>query len=168
MSSTFENRFTVVIPTQSGDTEHAGIALATVEDKGFFAPARPVNIVRWGYITDTVLGDTTQVLKMDFRPTIGSNTGRVVGAVDSDGVDTAGGTLTSGEATAVGKGLFHNVAPKLKVDPGEEVVIHATAAPASGTAFFFIEYEEEGFSGGLPAVARTDPNRISNLTVKAS
>lgn len=167
MSSTFIERFTVVIPMQSGDAEHVGITLAAVEDKGFFAPARPVNIVRWGYITDTVLGDTTMVLKMDFRPTIGSNTGRVVGAV-AGGIDTAGGTLTAGEAISVGAGLFHNVVPKLLVDPGEEVVIHATAAPVSGTAFLFIEYEEEGFSGGLPAPAGTPANRISNLTVKAS
>ena len=167
MSSTFIERHTIVLPIQGADAVPAPIAAATAQDKAFWAPGRPVNIVRWGYITTTVLGDTTQVLAMDFRPTIRSDTARVNGAVAA-GIDTAGGTLTSGEATAVGKGLFHNVVPKLQVDPGEEVVIEATAAPASGGYLIFIEYEEEGFSGGLPAVALTDPNRISNLTVKAS
>lgn len=169
MASTFIERHTVVIPIQGGDALPTEILAATAEDKAVFTPARPVNIVRWGYITTVVLGDTLMVLAMDFLPTAGEFvTDRVEGAVDADGIDTAGGTLTSGEATAVGKGLFHNVVPKLLVDPGEAVVIEATTASASGSYYIFIEYEEEGFSGGLPAVADTDPNRIGNMTVKAS
>ena len=170
MSSTFMQRCTVVFPIQGGDALPTEILAATAQDKAIFAPAIPVNIVRWGYIVTTVLGDATQVLAMDFIPITGFgdlSTDRVDGAVTA-GVDTAGGTITSGEATAVGKGHFHNVNPKLKVDPGEAVVIEATAAPASGDYYIFIEYEMEGFSGGLPAVAGTDPNRISNLTVKAT
>ena len=168
MASTFIERHTVVIPIQGGDALPTEILAATAEDKAVFTPARPVNIVRWGYITTVVLGDTLQVLAMDFLPTAGEfTTGRVEGAVAA-GIDTAGGTPTSGEATAVGQGRSHNVVPKLLVDPGEAVVIEATTPSASGSYYIFIEYEEEGFSGGLPAVAGTAANRISNLTVKAS
>ena len=170
MASTFIERHTVVFPIQGGDALPTEILAATAEDKAIFAPARPVNIVRWGYIVTTVLGDTTQVLAMDFIPKTGFgdlSTDRVNGAVAA-GVDTAGGTITSGVATAVGDGHFHNVVPKLQVDPGEAVVIEATAAPASGDYYIFIEYEEEGFSGGLPGVAGSDSNRIANVTVKAS
>ena len=170
MTSTFMERSTVVIPLQGGDALPTEILAATAQDKAIFVPARPVNIVRWGYIVTTVLGDTTQVLAMDFIPAAGFgdlSTDRVDGAVTA-GVDTAGGTITSGEATAVGKGHFHDVVPKLKVDPGEAVVIQATAAPSSGDYYIFIEYEQEAFSGGSPAPALSFANRISNMTVKAS
>ncbi len=171
MTSTFMERITLVLPVQGGDALPTEIAAATVQDKAIFTPARPVNIVRWGYIVQTVLGSSVQVLAMDFVAADGFgdlSTNRVEGATDSDGVDTAGGTITSGEATAVGKGHYHDVSPKLKVDPGEAVIIEATTAPSSGDYFLFIEYEQEAFSGGLPAPALSFANRTSNLTKKTS
>lgn len=171
MTSTFMERITVVLPLQGGDALPTEILAATAQDKAIFVPARPVNIVRWGYIVTTVLGNTTQVLAMDFVAADGFgdlSTNRVEGATDSDGVDTAGGTITSGEATAVGAGHYHDVSPKLKVDPGEAVIIEATAAPSSGDYYIFIEYEQEAFAGGSPAPALSFGNRTSNLTKKAS
>ncbi|KKL44398.1 hypothetical protein LCGC14_2366100, partial [marine sediment metagenome] len=90
MSSTFMQRRTVVLPIQGGDLLPVEILAVTAEDKAVFAPAIPVNIVRWGYITQVVLGDTTQVLAMDFIPITGFgdlSTDRVEGAVTA-GVDT--------------------------------------------------------------------------------
>lgn len=167
MASTFLMRHTKVIPDDGHGTP---VTLTTAADKGTFAPARPVNIVRWGIIVTTLLDvGAGAVFALDFRPTIGSDTGRVDGAV-SAGVDTAGGTITTGTTdVAVGKGLYHDVNPPLKVDPGEQVVFQAVDAPDTGGAgFLFIEYEEEGFSGGSPAAALSLANRISNLTKKAS
>ena len=166
MTSTFTLRHTKVIPDDGHGTV---ITLTTAADKGTFAPARPVNIVRWGIIVTTLLDvGAGAVFSLDFRPTIGSNTGRVVGSV-SGGVDTAGGSITLSADVAVGKGVYHDVNPPLKVNPGEQVVVDASDAPDTGGAgYLFFEYEEEGFSGGSPAPAGSLANRISNLTKVAS
>lgn len=173
MTSTFMERITVVLPLQSSDTLAAGITITTAEDKVSWAPARPVNIVRWGFIVDTLLdvGAALVAHEMDLRPAVGSDTSRVNGATDADGVDTAGGSITlPATDIAVGKGVFHDVSPKLLVDPGEEVVIQCSVAPdTGGTGFYFIEYEQEAFhSGGSPATALSFGNRLSNLTKVAS
>ena len=169
MSTGFENRRTVVFPQQSGDAVITGMAFVTTEDKVAWAPTHPVDIVRWGYVVDTVLGDTTLVAALDFRPTIGSDTNRVNGATNSTTfIDTAGGVLTAVVATAVGKGEFHNVNPPLQVDPGEEVVIELTAAPASGNGFWFIEYEVQPFVGDTNVTAGDFSNRIANMTERTT
>lgn len=169
MSTGFENRRVVLFPVQGGDTVLAGLTMATAEDKATWAPAMPVDIVRWGYIADTVMGNTVAVVALDFRPTIGSDTDRVDGATNSTTfIDTAGGVLTSGVATAVGAGEFHNVNPPLQVDPGEEVVFQMTTAPSSGTAFFFIEYEVQPFVGDSNVTAGDFSNRISNMTERTT
>ena len=169
MSTGFENRRVEVFPSQGGDTVLAGLGMASTEDKLTFAPLMPIDIVRWGYVVDTILGDTNTVLAMDFRPTVGSDTARVNGATDSTTfIDTAGGVLTAVVATAVGKGDFHNVNPPLQVDPGEEVVIEMTTAPASGTAFFFIEYEVQPFVGDSNVTAGDFSNRIANMTERTT
>lgn len=173
MTSTFMERHTIVWPLQSADPRITGIDVATAEDKVFWAPARPVNIVRWGFIMDVPLDVGTALVahELDLRPTIKSDTDRVEGATDSDGVDTAGGSITlPATDIAAGKGVFHNVSPKLLVDPGEEVVIQCSVAPdTSGDAFYFIEYEQEPFhSGGSPAPALSLGNRLSNMTEVSS
>lgn len=169
MSTGFENRRMVSFPVQGSDAVLAGLTMATAEDKATWAPPYPVDIVRWGFIVDTVLGNTSTVIALDFRPTIGSDTDRVNGATDSTTfIDTAGGVLTNSEATAVGAGVYHNVKPPLQVDPGEEVVIQATGAPSSGTAFFFIEYEVQPFVGDSNVTAGDFSNRISNMTERTT
>ena len=169
MTSTFMERITVVLPLQSSDTLPAGITITTAEDKVSWAPARPVNIVRWGFIVDTLLDVGTALVahEMDLRPDIGSDTLRVNGATDSDLVDTAGGSLTlPATDIAVGLGVYHNVSPKLQVDPGEEVVIQCSVAPdTGGTGYYFIEYEQETFHDGPGGGAALSlSNRLSNMT----
>ncbi len=169
MTSTFMERITLVFPLQSSDTLPAGITVTSAEDKVAWSPARPVNIVRWGFIVDTLLdvGAALVAHELDLRPITGADTNRVNGATDADGVDTAGGSITLAAVDiAVGLGVYHDVSPKLLVDPGEEVVIQCSVAPdTGGTAFYFIEYEQEAFhSGGSPAPALSFGNRISNMT----
>ena len=54
---------------------------------------------------------------------------------------------------------------KFLLDPGEQVVFEVTdIADTAGTGMIFVEYELEGFSGGLPAPALTLANRTSNMT----
>ena len=169
MSTGFENRRVIHFPVQGGDAVLAGLTMGSTEDKLTWAPSMPVDIVRWGYIVDTVLGNTSTVLAMDFRPTVGSDTNRVNGATNSTTfIDTAGGVLTDANATAVGKGVYHNVNPPLQVDPGEEDVIEATGAPSSGTAFFFIEYEVQPFVGDSNVTAGDFSNRIANMTERTT
>lgn len=172
MTSTFMERRTIVFPSQEAGTEPAGITVTTANDKVWFAPARPINVVRWGFIIDTLLdvGSALVAHEMDLQPDVGSSSNRVNGATDSDGVDTAGGSLTlSADDIAVGLGVYHDVSPKFLVDPGEQIVIQCSVAPdTGGTAFYFIEYEEEPFSGGDPATALSFANRISNMTKVAS
>ena len=169
MTSTFMERITLVFPVQTGDTLIAGVTVTTAEDKVTFAPARPINVVRWGFIIDTLLdvGTALTAHEMDLRPDAGSDTLRVNGATDSDGVDTAGGSLTLAAVDiAVGLGVYHNVSPKFQVDPGEELVIQCSVAPdTGGTAFYFIEYEQEPFHDGPGGgAALSFSNRLSNMT----
>ena len=169
MSTGFENRQVVIFPTQGGDAVVPGLDMGADEDLLTWAPAMPVDIVRWGYIVDTVLGASVLVVAMDFRPTKGSDTARVNGATDGTTfIDTAGGTLTPGVSTAVGKGEFHNVNPPLQVDPGEEVVIEITTHPTSGDAHFFIEYEVQPFVGDSNVTAGDFSNRIANMTERTT
>ena len=169
MSTGFENRRVEIFPSQGSDTVLVGIGMASTEDKLTFAPLVPIDIVRWGFVADVVMGDANTVLAMDFRPTIGSDTARVNGATDSTTfIDTAGGVLTGTATTAVGKGEYHNVNPPLQVDPGEEVVIEMTTAPASGNAFFFIEYEVQPFVGDSNVTAGDFSNRIANMTERTT
>lgn len=131
-------------------------------DKFTFTPAKPVDVVRWGLIA-TVAMTGSAVVALDHRPTAGSDTGRVDGAVDANGVDTAGGTITAG-AVAQGKGVYHNLSSPLRVDVGEEVVVQVTTAAGAGSAVPFVEYIERPFVGD----ANSGDSRIANMTKKAS
>ncbi len=157
MSSTFVNRFTEI----SGQ-----IGFASLGDKLVFMQAVPVNIVRWGVIADALIDvGAGFTLKADFRPTAGSDASRG---------DGNAGDITVTADIAQGKGAYTEevatpavtaVGVKFKLDPGEQIVFQVTdAADTAGTGMIFVEYELEGFSGGLPAAALTDPNRISNMT----
>lgn len=148
----------------------AQIAVNSTGDKMTFTPGIPVNIVRWGIIADALIDvGAGMTIKADLRPTAGSDSGRGDGDMgditvttdiaQGDGVYTE--EVATPASTAVGaKGL---------VDPGEQVVFQVTdAADTAGTGIIFIEYEAEGFSGGLPATAGTFANRTSNMTQNES
>ena len=154
MSSTFIMRNTEV---------SAQVTVNSTGDKMTFTPGRPVNIIRWGIIADALIDvGAGMTIKADFRPTAGSDSGRGDGDV---------GDITTTSDIAQGKGLFTQdlsddaTEVKFQVDPGEQVVFQVTdAADTAGTGHIFVEYEEEGFSGGLPAPALSLGNRISNIT----
>lgn len=142
-------------------------SIATTGDKATFTPAMPVNVVRWGVIA-TVAFTGAPVLTLDKRVTAGSDTGRVNGATAS-GVDTAGGSLTPG-TLAAGKGAYrevNQVPGPFKLAPGEEAVFEVTTAAGAGTAFFYVEYELEGFTGDA-GLTLAQGNRIANMTKKSS
>lgn len=157
----------------------AGVSIATTGDKASYIVGQPYNVVRWGIIA-TVSVTGSPVIKLDRRPTAGSDTGRVAGAVVA-GVDTAGGTLTPGALTA-GKVAYHNVivpatGPGLgatggfQINPGEELVWTVSTAAVAGTVKFFVELEEVPFVGDAnvgSAANNSSSNRIFNATKFAS
>ena len=150
----------------------AQVALNSTGDKFTFTPGGPVNIVRWGVIADALIDvGAGAVFTLDYRPTAGSDTGRVNGST-SAGDDTAGGSLSTGTTdVAAGKGIYrevNQVPGPFKLAPGEQAVFEVTdAADTAGTGFVFIEYEVEGFTGD-PALTTLAQNRIVNMTKKAS
>ena len=161
MASTYVMRHTKVWPD---DGQGTSIVFDGTGDKVTFTPARPVNIIRWGIIIDTILDvGVGFTIKADHRPTAGSDTGRGDGDV---------GDITTTTDVAVGKGLYTEEVSgagskqKFKVDPGEQVVFQVTdAADTTGDGFVFVEYEEEGFQGDTNVTAGEDANRIGNLTI---
>lgn len=150
----------------------AQVALTTTGDKFTFSPAMPVNIVRWGVIADALIDvGAGMVIALDHRPLFGSDTGRVDGATAA-GVDTAGGTLSTGTTDVpAGKGIYrevNQVPGPFKLDVGEQAVFQVTdAADTAGTGFLFVEYEVEGFNGD-PGMTVAQGNRIGNMTKKLS
>lgn len=98
----------------------------TAADLMFLAPARPIVIERWGFICTTTCTVTNPVFTLDFRPTVGSNAGRVTGATTTIAAqtgynassqpalftDTAGGSLTTTALPTAGTGVFHDMNPQ--------------------------------------------------------
>lgn len=157
MSSTFVHRFTEI---------SVQVAMTSLGDKMTFMSAVPVNIVRWGVIADSLIDvGAGFTIKGDHRPTAGSDSSRGDGDV---------GDITVTDDIAQGKGIYTEecatpASPaqptKFLLDPGEQVVFQITdIADTAGTGMIFVEYELEGFSGGLPAPALTLANRTSNMT----
>lgn len=145
----------------------AGVTMVGTGNKASFAPQQPVNIVRWGVIA-TVAFTGAPVVALDKRPVVGSDAGRVDGTTIA-GVDVAGGTLTPG-TLAVGKGAYrevNQVPGPFKLNPGEEAVFDVTTAAGAGTALFWLEYEEEGFTGDATLTSLAQ-NRLANMTKKSS
>lgn len=154
MASTFIERLTET---------SAQISVNSTGDKMTFTPARPVNIIRWGIIADALIDvGTGMTIKADHRPTAGSDASRGDGDVGDITVTT---DILQGKGAYTEEVSGAGTKQKFQVDPGEQVVFQVTdAADTAGTGIIFVEYEEEGFSGGLPGVALSLSNRISNLT----
>ena len=138
--------------------ELAGVDFTTTGDKWVLTPARPINIIRWGIVADALIDvGAGMVVALDFRPTAGSDSGRVNGATSS-GRDTAGGTLSTGTTdVAAGSGSYRDLVPVaasglsatgtgeyggFQVDPGEQAVFEVTDAAdtAGSSGVLFVEY----------------------------
>lgn len=159
-----------------------GIVITSTGDKAVFTPSRPCQVMRWGYVADVSSTVTPPVFGLDFRPTAGSNSGRVTGA-SSGGYDTGGGgtiTTTALSQTAQGKGVYNNVTLnpanvavgagdlQLFIIPGNQLVFTVTTAATAGSGFFFVEYLEKPFVGDakLPASQAGAPSfATSNMTL---
>lgn len=145
----------------------AQIALNSTGDKATFTFARPVDIVRWGIIADALIDvGVTMVVKLDHRPTAGSDTNRTDGIPDG----TTTKNITTGTTDiAQGKVAVVNLATPFSVDPGEQVVAQVTdAADTAGTGIVFIEYIPKPFAGDttLPSAQSEFSNRIANVVME--
>lgn len=149
-------------PTGSGGP----VVLTTTGDKFIFTPARPIDIIRWGYIISTAKDATSMALTLAKRVTVGTDTGRVViGTITDTAARALGavvyqepGTLATAAATqSTGvDGSLVNVDPvgPYHFVPGQEAVIAVTdAADVSGQGYLFIEYLEYPFAGSDVAAA---------------
>ena len=113
-----------------------------------FAPSKPAQIVRWGFLCKTTVNDATNalVLSGDVWPVIGSNSNAIAGsttvvssttgynAAGSPALysDTAGGSLTlTASATQVvaGKGVYHTMNPQ-KASSGSYYPVPGSTQPA--------------------------------------
>ena len=78
-------------------------------------------------ITETCAGTTPGVVKMDRRPTAGSDASRGDGDIASFAMGT----------TPAGKMLYDEAAKKSVLDAGDEIVVQITTQPVTGPAGHF-------------------------------
>lgn len=151
----------------------ASIAGESTGDKATWAPALPIQILRWGLInldSETIDVGVGMVVSLEWRPTVSSDTNRAVIDTISTGTTDVpiGGGLYSdlvsgfdGESTASDGSIF-NDAPSADAEsapdnfivyPGEELVVEVTDAADTNADSFqvFIEYVERPFSEGRDA-----------------
>jgi hypothetical protein len=136
------------------------VLTATAADvKYIFTPARPIDLIRWGYIVTTAKDATSMVLTLSKRPNAGSATSKaVIGTITDAAARAVGdvvyqepGTLTTAAATqSTGSdGSLVSVDPvgPYHFSVGQELSIELTdVADATGAAYLFIEYLEYPFS----------------------
>lgn len=111
----------------------AAASLATAADIGNWGTGLEPYIIRGVSLIFTTAVDATGALKVDKRPTAGSDTGRGDGDVATINYTTVTG--------AQGKGVFKN-GLSIKVNPTEQVVFQVTdATPTAGAADLYLTIE---------------------------
>lgn len=127
------------------------IVFTSTGDKFLFAPSTPIDVYRWGILWTVAKDASAMVVTLELRPTIGSDTNRVVSDTISDSAARAAGISServfpgSSSTTTTGSdGSTVNVAPgALHVIPGNELVVKVgTAATSTGQGYVFIDYTE--------------------------
>ena len=129
-------------------------------DKFTLTPSVPIDIIRWGVIVDNTLIDVGagMTIKMDHRPTAGSDTDR------TDGTPSTAEDLVTTVDILAGKGAYVELDEPFEVDPGEEVVFQVTdAADTAGNGFIFVHYRPRPFVGDSGVTAGDPGNRIDNM-----
>jgi hypothetical protein len=142
-------------------TETSGqVTLTSTGDKFLFASGAPIDVIRWGVLADALIDvGAGMTIKMDHRPTLGSDTSR------TDGTPTTAENLVTTSDIAAGAGGYVELDDPFQVDPGEELVFQVTdAADTAGTGLIFIQYRIRPFIPGSGATAGTDANRVGNMT----
>lgn len=115
-----------------------------------FTPAFPCEVVEFGVIVTTafVKASGGVVISADFRPTAGSDTGKITGSA------TAGGgimTLTNAQTVkAAGQVMKCRPASPLTVYPGQQILLNLSTGATSGAAIAFLVHRE------LPGLDQTN------------
>ena len=138
--------------------ESAQVTLTTAADKFTYTPSVPVDIIRWGVIADALIDvGVGMTIKLDHRPTAGSDTARTDGLGGKDLVTTVD--------IAAGDGGYVEPDAPFQVDPGEEVVFQVTdQADTAGTGMLFLHVQPRPFVGDPTATAGGPSNRIAGFT----
>lgn len=131
-------------------------AIDTTGDKLTVVPASPIDVYRWGFITDVALDAGSVEVVLDLEDAGGANSTEKDSFVWE--TDQAAGlgfyreysnsaAFVAATAASVGadaSDVYAGGAP-LRVDPGEQVVIAVDVAATAGDGVFFIEYVEHPF-----------------------
>lgn len=173
-----------VFPTPTGGAG-GPVDFNATGDKFLFAPAQPIDVYRYGFITIEAMDPDAGgfVIDLDLRPTVGSDTSRAnietITRADADtvaagkivykdvilAVAAAAGDDSLGGATVQTSTL--NVGPTgpKHVTPGQELVIEVSnAVGAASTGYVFIEYAVQGWA--LPnSTSGTDGEDVIKDTV---
>lgn len=163
-----------VAAISSSGTPGPVVFTATAADvKYIFTPARPIDIVRWGYIVTTAKDATSMALTLSKRPNAGSASGKtVIGTITDTAARAVGAvvyqepgslaTQAATQSTGIDNSLV-NVHPAglFHFSVGQELSIELTdVADVSGQGYLFIEYLEYPFNvndtvGGAVKIAST-------------
>lgn len=147
-----------VLPTPTGGAG-GPVDFNATGDKFILTPASPIDIYRWGFITDAAMDPDAGgfVLALDYRPTAGSDTSRAEKATitRADAETVAAGTIvfnnpvgadTDGETGEDSTLRFVAPTGPVRIAQGEQAVIEVTnAVGAAATGYVFIEYVELPF-----------------------
>lgn len=136
------------------------VVFTSTGDKFILTPAKPIDILRWGYVITVAKDATTMIVQLDKRPTAGSDSSRTTIGEITDAAARAQGAVVyqepgTGTSAALTQstgadGSLVNVDPAgpYHITPGQQVVVEVTdAADSTGQGFVFIEYAEHDFSG---------------------
>ena len=140
------------------------VVFTTTGDKVTFTPSQPIDVIGFGLITDALLDvGAGMVLKLDHRPTAGSDSSRTDG-LTPDGAASAQNLSTSTTDIAAGDFAYVIFTRPYEVDPGEQLVAEVTdAADTAGTGFIFLIYQKRPFawksnSSNVPYDSRMSAN----------
>lgn len=139
------------------------VDFASTGDKAIWTPSQPVDVVRWGIITDALLDvGAGFTLKVDWRPTAGSDSSRTDGvptSTTSPGNYTTPLNMTTTVDIAAGTEAFISLPEPLQVNPGEQLVFQVTdAADTNGTGLVWVQYQPRPF---VAAAAGRTGDRMS-------
>ncbi len=146
-----------VLPTPTG-ANGGPVDFNATGDKFIITPCAPIDIYRWGFVTDAAMDPDAGgfVIALDHRITAGSDSGRTEKATitRADAETVAAGKLVyqrpiiAVAQAAQGDGSLLDVGPSgpVRVMPGEQAVIEVTnAVGAASTGYVFVEYVDLAF-----------------------
>lgn len=145
----------VEVSTTATPTGSAGaVVVTTTGDKYIYTPAAPIRLRKWGIVFSTSLstGAGGLILKLDYRPTAGSDTARVnkdtlTVAINNTTYVAGKGVYrdpytTSAQTTGNDNSTVYSGQTDIVFKPGEQLVIQVdTAASTTGQGFLWVEFD---------------------------